>query len=288
MPCNLLNNTTMAKRLFPSLLTLFSLAWVLSAHAQYQVSGPVAPASTATPLPSSDLLHSVELSTGAQRLSDNYGDWRDVTLRGSYKSGANVWQGEIAAKREFGQNGVFLGLSDTLTLSPDWFTRFSVGAGDGAFYLPQFRGDVFIYRKWLEQRNLVSSVGLGYYRAPDGHTDQSVSLGATYYFTQPWILEAGVRFNNSNPGGIKSHQQFVAVTYGTVGNDVVTARYGWGGEGYQAIASNLTLVNFESHQSSLSWRHWFNRRSGVVLSVEQYSNPSYQRQGLTAGIFHEF
>ncbi len=260
----------MAAKFPPQLLTLLALTRALPAFAQYQP------------------LRSIELSTGAQHLSNGYGDWSDTTLRGSFESGANVWQGELSAKREFGQNGNFFGLSDTITFSPDWFAMLSVGAGDGAFYLPQFRSDAVLYRKWLEQRNLVTSFGAGYYRAPDGHTDRSLSLGAAYYFAQPWILEAGVRFNHSDPGAIRSNQQFVAVTYGSVGHDVVTARYGWGGEAYQAIASNVTLVNFESHQTSLSWRHWFNRKSGVLLAAEQYTNPSYQRQGITVGLFHQF
>lgn len=278
----------MAAKFLPQLFALIALTVSLPIRAQYQIPDAVGPTGTATRASSTDLLRSIELSTGAQHLSNDYGDWRDVTLRGSYEVGSSVWQGELAAKREFGQNGNFLGLSDTVTFNPDWFAMLSVGAGDGAFYLPQFRSDAFLYRKWLEQRNLVTSFGAGYYRAPDGHTDRSMSLGAAYYFTQPWILEAGVRFNYSDPGSIRSNQQFVAATYGTVGHDVVTARYGWGGEGYQAIASNVTLVNFDSRQTSVSWRHWFNRKSGVLLSGEQYTNPSYQRQGITVGLFHQF
>ena len=259
-----------------------------SAHAQYQNPDSMGASGSATQVVNSDLPSRVELSTGAQQLSNGYGDWSDVTLRGSFSDRSNVWQAELAAKREFGQKGVFFGLSDTFTLSPDWFAMLAVGAGDGAFYLPQFRTDVFLYRKWMEQRNLVTSAGLGYYRAPDGHIDRSVSLGATYYFTQPWILEAGVRFNTSDPGAIRSQQKFAALTYGKVGSDVFTARYGWGGEGYQAIASNVILVNFDSYQYNLSWRHWFNRTTGTTLSAEQYTNPSYQRQGIAVGIFHQF
>jgi len=278
----------MVKNLHPQLLALLALLTALPSLAQYQTQDTLAPPNQGTGDTGTEMLRSIELSTGAQHLSNDYGDWRDVTLRGAYGSGANVWQGELSAKREFGQNGSFLGLSDTVTISPDWFAMLSIGAGDGAFYLPQFRSDAFLYRKWLEQRNLVTSLGAGYYRAPDGHTDQSLSLGAVYYFSEPWILEAGVRYNYSDPGSIRSNQQFVAATYGTVGHDVVTARYGWGAEGYLAIASNVTLVNFDSHQASLSWRHWFNRKSGVLLAAEQYTNPSYQRQGITVGLFHQF
>jgi YaiO family outer membrane protein len=282
----------MAEKLFSKLLVLlalFALTAALPIYAQNQASNPPSPMpGVAAPSSSPDPLRSIELSTGAQSLSNGYGDWRDVTLRGSYGSGTSVWQGEFSAKRQFGQDGNFLGLSDTVTLNADWFAMLSLGAGDGAFYLPQFRSDAFLYRKWLPERNLVTSIGAGYYHAPDGHTDRSLSLGGTYYFKQPWILEAGVRFNTSDPGAIRSNQQFVAATYGTVGRDILTVRHGWGGEAYQAIASNITLVNFDSYQTSVAWRHWLSQKTGVLLSAEQYTNPSYQRQGITVGLFHQF
>ena len=282
----------MAAQFRPTLLVLWALTAALPAMAQNQASDPATIPGAAGPSGKPDgqrqSLSSFELSTTAQHLTNDYGDWRDVTLRGSFASGANVLQAELSAKREFGQDGNFIGLSDTLTFNPDWFGMLSVGAGDGAFYLPQFRTDAFLYRKWLEQRNLVTSVGAGYYHAPDGHTDRSISLGAAYYFVQPWILEAGVRFNHSDPGAVDTHQQFVAATYGRVGHDVIIAHYGWGGEGYQAIAQNITLVDFQSHEASLSWRHWVNAKTGVTLAAQQYSNPSYQRQGITVGLFHQF
>ena len=101
-------------------------------------------------------------------------------------------------------------------------------------------------------------MGAGYYKAPDGHTDSSVSLGLAYYFASPWIAEGGVRLNSSNPGAIKTQQQFLALTYGRVEQDLVTVRHAWGGERYQTIAAN------------------------------RYTNPFYNRTGLNVDIFHDF
>ena len=117
--------------------------------------------------------------------------------------------------KRFGESGRFIGLSDTITLDPDWFATVSLGAGDGASYLPDHRIDAFINRKLLSQRQLVATLGTGYYRAPDGHTDRNVSLGATYYFSEPWIVQGEVRFNNSRPGSVNTRQQFVAVAHET-------------------------------------------------------------------------
>jgi YaiO family outer membrane protein len=235
-----------------------------------------------------DPVRSLELSTGAQRLTNGFGNWRDVTLKGAYGLDKHLLQGELSAHRRFGEDGVFLGLSDTYTFNEDWYGSLAVGAGDGAFYLPRYRVDGTIYRKLLPNRNLVASLGLGYYKAPGGNSDQSVSLGAAYYFEAPWIVEGGIRLNRSSPGSVGTQQQFVAVTYGRNKQDLVTARYGWGEEGYLAVAANRQLVNFESREASVSWRHWFNPRTGVLVGANRYSNPSYRRSGVTVGVFHDF
>ncbi|MEO6017327.1 MAG: YaiO family outer membrane beta-barrel protein [Polaromonas sp.] len=230
----------------------------------------------------------LELSAGSQSLSGGFGNWHDVTLKGTYNLPSHVLQGELSQHRRFNQNGTFVGLGDTYTFNEDWFGSVSVGAGDGAFYLPRFRIDGTLYRKFLPARNLVGSVGVGYYNAPDGHTDRSVSLGAAYYFEAPWIVEGGVRLNSSNPGSVRTQQQFVALTYGRDKQDLITGRYGWGGEGYLAVAANTQLVNFDSREASLAWRHWFNPRTGLLLSANRYTNPSYRRTGFNVGIFHSF
>lgn len=233
-------------------------------------------------------LRSVTVSLGGHQLSNGYGQWRDVKLSGVYGVGAHVWQAELAAKRQYGESGLFLGVSDTVTLSPDWYASLSVGAGDGAFYLPRFRADAAVYKKWLDAQNFVTSVGLGYYRAPDGHVDRALNLGAVWYFEQPWIAEAGVRLNRSNPGRISTHQRFVALTYGRVLQDTVTLRYGSGGEGYQSIGAQAALVNFRSHQTGLSWKHWLTPQGGVQVSLERYRNPYYSRNGVALAFFHDF
>lgn len=231
---------------------------------------------------------SLELAAGAQNLSAGYGSWRDMTLRGTYGTGSHVLQGELSAQNRFNKRGTFVGISDTYTFDEDWYGSLALGAGDGAFYLPRYRVDATLYRKLLPDRRLVSSVGVGYYSAPDGHTDRSLSLGLVYYFDAPWIAEGGVRLNSSNPGGIRTQQQFVALTYGRDKQDLVSARYGWGGEGYLALTANTQLINFNSNEASLTWRHWVNSRSGFLVGANQYSNPLYRRTGVTVGLFHDF
>ena len=236
----------------------------------------------------SNMQRSIELSTGYQNLTAGLGSWRDLTLKGTYGLPSHLLQGEISTMRRFNQNGVFVGLSDTYTFNEDWYGSVAVGFGDGAFYLPKYRVNATLYKKWLPQRNLVTSIGVGKYKAPDGHVDNSLALGVVYYFDAPWVAEFGLTANSSNPGAIKTQQQFLALTYGRAKENLVTVRHAWGNEGYQTIATNAQLVNFPSKESSISWRHWFAPRTGVSVSANRYTNPFYIRSGMNVGIFHDF
>lgn len=260
--------------------------------ASAQVTDPATVPAAQTPVAQAptgaNMQRNLELSTGFQNLSAGFGSWRDLTLRGTYGLPSHVLQGEISANRRFNKDGTFIGVSDTYTFNEDWYSNVALGFGDGAFYLPRYRVDATLYKKWFTDRSLITSVGAGYYKAPDGHTDSSVSLGLAYYFAAPWIVEGGVRLNSSNPGAIKTQQQFLALTYGRVKQDLVTVRHSWGGEGYQTIAANTQLVNFASQETSISWRHWFAPRTGVLIGANRYTNPFYNRTGLNVGIFHDF
>jgi YaiO family outer membrane protein len=270
------------------LFPLCILACTAPAFAQSLPSSQDGAVAAAPLQASAEPIRNLELSTGAQSLTGGYGNWNDITLRGAYGMSRHVFQAEASVQRRFNEDGAFIGLGDTYTFNEDWYGSLAVGAGDGAFYLPRYRADATLYRKFLPGRNLVGNVGIGYYKAPDGHSDRSVSVGAAYYFEAPWIIEGGVRFNSSNPGSVRTQQQFAAVTYGRDKQDLVTARYAWGGEGYLATGPNTQLVNFDSREASIAWRHWFSPRTGVLVGANRYSNPLYRRTGVNVGIFHSF
>jgi YaiO family outer membrane protein len=225
--------------------------------------------------------------SSSSHLTQELQHWQELGVRGSYATGAHVWGGEVASMRRFGESGTYLGLSETYTFNPDWFGNLSIGAGDGASYLPEGRADAFINHKLLADRNLIATLGTGYYRAPDNHNDRNLSLGATYYFSEPLILQGEVRINFSRPGNVKTRQQFLALTWGRAQATQITARYAWGREGYQTIGNGGLLVNFSSHQSSLALRHWIGSDWGLAAGLEHYHNKFYERVGITFSLFLE-
>jgi YaiO family outer membrane protein len=233
--------------------------------------------------------NAMQLLYDRQRLSGGFGDWSGLTLRGTWRARPDdLLAAELSSLRRFGAGGTYASVGDTHTFNPDWYGSLSVGAGDGAFYLPRYRVDATLNRKLLASRQLVGTFGAGYYRAPDGHTDRSLLLGATYYFNAPWIVEGGVRFNHSDPGAVQTSQQYVAVTAGRPQADLFTLRHAWGGEGYLATAANSQLVNFRSRETSVGWQHRLGPHHGVSLGAVHYSNPLYRRTGLAVGVFADF
>ncbi len=261
-----------------------SLGWLACA-----LASPIAQAQTqSTDLPNAMLgWRGVELYSAYNRLSAGYGNWREVGLRGIYEVGQHQIAGELASMTRFNQDGRYLGVGDTVVLDTDWYASLAVGAGDGATYLPRYRVDGFLHRKLLPAKNLVTSLGLGHYKSPEGYRNDNISLGATLYFEQPWVLQGEIKHTQSKPGNIASDQYFVAATWGHHKQTQITGRYGWGEEGYQSLGSIGTIARFSSHQSTLTVKHWIGSNWGIKASAENYKNPFYQRDGLQLALFRD-
>lgn len=231
----------------------------------------------------------VEVGGNFHSLSDGFSDWLGQYAKGEMQTDpANRWNLETLHQREFDDSGFYGAIGNTHTFNRDWYSAISIGAGTGAFFLPDYRVDAFLNRKWLAHRQLVTTLGIGFYNAKDEHHDQSIFLGATYYFEAPWIVQAGVRFNNSSPGSVNSFSEFVALTQGENKKHFITFRYGFGEEAYQLIGPAQALSDFNSQQASVEVKKWLEEDWGFTARVERYHNPNYDRTGVSVGLFREF
>jgi len=227
----------------------------------------------------------LELRAAAQHVTGDFGDWREVSLLATHESGPHVLQAELSYKWRFHDEGTWAGIADIYTIDPDWYAMLGVGGGDGVFFLPRVRVDALVYRKLGAERRTVLFAGPGYARLPDGHTDHMWTAGFVHYFAAPWVVQAGVRFNESDPGNVRTRQQFAAASYGREGRDLVAIRASAGREGYQPIGPATAIVDFPSREASLQWRHWLDRTSGISVGLEHYRNPFYERSGVALGWF---
>jgi len=221
-------------------------------------------------------------------LTGGYGSWSGGYLRTVYEKKNNVWNGEINGQREFGDAGVYFGLGDTHTFSENWYGALTVGSSVKGFFWPRFRADAFMNRKLLAKRQLIATLGYGYYDAKDVHRNHYAYAGSTYYFTKPWVVEEGLYLGISNPGAVFAPSGFVAVTEGTEKHHYITIRTGFGEEGYQLVGPTILLTKFESQELTGTWRKWVGKEWGFDWVGDYYHNPYYSRSGVTAGLFKDF
>ncbi|HSY66680.1 MAG TPA: YaiO family outer membrane beta-barrel protein [Terriglobales bacterium] len=291
---------------FASVLLLLSFALVQESRAQgspisvatasnnfasatsEQASPPQAEADLPPQSGPKQLTNYVEAGGDYLTLTNGFGYWSGGYARGVVTSGHNVWNAEVNGQHEFGDSGVYLGAGDIYNFNPDWYGSLTIGSSVGGFFWPRFRGDGFINKKWMAHKQLITTFGFGYYAAKDVHRDHSFFVGTTYYFTTPWILEEGIRFNVSNPGSVFSPAGFVALTHGRNLRQYLTLRAGFGVEAYQLVGPTVALTDFESQTLTVTWRRWVGESWGVNLVGDSYHSPFYTRGGASFGFFREF
>lgn len=272
---------------------LLSLACTFATNAQQDSTNASSPQQAGTdvpaaPAPDKTLTNYIEIGGSYRQLSNDFGDWSGGYARGVYAEGKNIWNGEVNGQHEFGDGGVYLAAGDTYNFTPDWYVSLTLGSSVGGFFWPRFRADAFVNHKLHSRKQLIATLGYGYYASKDVHRDQSVFVGTTYYFEKPWIIEDGIRFNVSNPGAVFSPAGFVAVTEGTNKHHYITVNAGFGEEAYQIVGPATVLTKFESQNLTITWRQWIGKSWGCNLVADYYHSPFYQRGGGSFGFFKEF
>jgi YaiO family outer membrane protein len=217
---------------------------------------------------------------------DTYGTY--IRFNHTPADGRNTWLGEIAYLNRFGDDGTYFSAGNTHQFNDLYYSTLSFGTSAGGFFWPSFRADASLSRRWLPKRNFVSTLGFGYVDAKDDHSDLSVLLEGTYYFDSPWIAQAGVRINESDPGSIVTPSGYAALTYGRDFERFVTLRYGMGREGYQALTSPSFVVDFPYQELTLTWREWIRPDFGFNLVGYGFGSDIYDQFGAEFGLFKEF
>ena len=237
-------------------------------------------------------LRKVEVEAIHHRLGAGYADWHDASIQADYVQSHHVWSGELLQANRFGENGTFIGLSDRITLAPRWDLSLGVGLGSGGRWLPRESANAFVHHRWAQQGNWVTHLGTGHAKARESYRDRWSSLGVSAYLEPhvqiPLVVQAEVRWSRSDPGSVNTRQQFVALSWGHQGFTQITARHGWGREGWQLLDDANTITNFASRQNTLTVQHWISSEWGLKFSADHYRNDSYSRRGLGMAVFREW
>ena len=209
-----------------------------------------------------------------------------LSVRGTWVfDEGDVARAEILDESKFGSRGGIAGIGYTKVFSPEWYATGAVALGHGGPNWANARADVEVSTKWTEQRNIVTRVALYGARFDDDRSDRGLRLAVVGYLPGSFVLEAGITFNISEPGGVRSRMPFIAATFGREGVQYFSLRASRGTEAYQAIGAGQQLVNFKSRSFGVAWRRWVDRQWGFIAQAEHYHNPTYERLTLGAGIF---
>lgn len=220
-------------------------------------------------------------------VTNGFGDWRRAGLRAVVPQGAATWYAEVSGGEAFRDRGVWLGAAHRQGFGRDWFTFIGVGAGTGAYYLPDLRLDAQVGRAWLPSRTLVTSVGVMYADSKSSYRDLAFTGSVASYFAGG-AVEVGGRLNRSTPGDVTTGRGHLALTLGRDRVRYVTLRAATGDEGYQLTGTTSTEQRFRSSEASASWREWLGGGLGGIVQLEWYDNPFYTRTGVTLGLFHHW
>lgn len=231
----------------------------------------------------------IETGINTAYLTSNNTNWFGQYLKGNLQTSASDnWHGEFVNQNAFGENGRFLSIGNVHDFNDSWYTNIDIGGSDHGSFWPQFSVNVSASKKWLTQKQLITTLGFTNHIERKGYKSRVLYTTAAYYFTNPWIVEAGWYYNNSTPGNVKSSSQFLALTQGQDKRHYVTLRYSFGREAYQLLGDNKVISDFYSQGIALIWRQWVNKDWGFNLSTDWYRNPSYIRKGVSIGIFKDF
>jgi YaiO family outer membrane protein len=228
----------------------------------------------------------VEAGATQYVLPSEYGDFRGAYLRLAVVSRQNVMYGDVVYQNAFRDKAVYSSVG-LVHDSRNWITSFFVGGGSGRVQFAELRTDASAARKWLNGRNLVTTVGMGYSNEHDFHQSYRLSTGARYYLNSHWIVEGIVRWNRSDPLHVLSRQQSLAVTYGTNQRSYLTIQGEFGREAYQQTNSGV-LVDFPSKSVTVTYRKWVSTHWVLNVSPTYYTNPFYQRAGASIGVFQQW
>jgi YaiO family outer membrane protein len=248
--------------------------------------GELANAVTEHVAPQTPTHSELDLGYSMAHLTNGYGDWYGVRLRGLHQFGHQTVTAELSELRRFGQRTTFGAVNYVRDFDADWFGAIGFSGTTSGTILPSERVDVSLNRKLLPQRSLVLSLGAGYAWNRSGHRDQLYHAGVIWYATPKLIGEIGMNYNVDAPGSVKAPAYYAAVSYGTIGKSVLGIRGSFGREAYQAIGAGSQIVDFRSNEIDVQWRYWLTKRWGTQLEFNSYHNPYYSRRGFEISLFH--
>lgn len=225
----------------------------------------------------------VEANVFAQGVSNNFGDWSGLYVRGVRASPRSTTYGEVLALDAFRERGVQLGATRRDDWSTHVFTAIGANLSNGAPILPRGRVDGLVGVRFGRRNAWQATAGGSYVKSITDLYDVAGTASLAWYAPRLLLLEAGVRANTSNPGNIRSHRVHGVAVITPSPRRSISLRAIGGTEGWQIVSTTTTLTRFHSTEFALAWREKLSTRWALSVQGDAYENPFYTRRGVTVG-----
>jgi len=225
-----------------------------------------------------------ETNAFRQRVTNDFGDWSGIYLRGVKPGMRDTYYAEVLALEAFGERGIQGGVTHRHDWSGNFFHAIGATVGSGAAILPQARLDATLGVRFGDRKQWQATAGGSYVKSVTDLYDVAGTSSLAWYAPRALLLETGVRYNLSRPGEIQSHRLFGVAVLTPSPRRSVSLRTSGGTEGWQIISSTTTLQRFSSQEYSLSWREKVSGPWALTMQGDVYRNPFYVRSGVTIGV----
>ncbi|MBL0170711.1 MAG: YaiO family outer membrane beta-barrel protein [Gemmatimonadaceae bacterium] len=226
----------------------------------------------------------IEANALAQRVSNGYGNWQGLYVRGVRPSARDTWYVDALALHAFGENGLQVGATHRHDWNGRVFQMLGASVGSGASIMPRGRVDGALGVRLGAQRRWQATGGVSYVKSVTELSDLAGIASLAWYAPHAVMIEVGGRYNSSRPGNIKSHRLSTTAAWTPSPKRTFSVRGIGGSEGWQVVRTGTTLTRFQSQEGALAWREKVTDDWALSIQGDWYHNPYYTRSGVTLGV----
>ena len=226
---------------------------------------------------------SLEANVFGQGVTNRFGDWSGLYVRGIKPMTSDTWYADLLALRAFGLRGTQVGLAHRHDWNRRIFHAIGGNMGDGSPIVPRYRVDGSVGLRMGNRSQWQVTAGGSFVQSITELHDVAATGSIAWFAPRIVVLELSARLNTSNPGNVKSQRIAGLVTVTPSQRRSFSLRTIGGTEGWQIISSTRTLQQFASQEVSLSWREKLTPRWALSVQGDLYRNPFYLRSGVTLG-----
>lgn len=226
----------------------------------------------------------VEANALAQSVTNNFGNWQGAYVRLVSPSTRDTWYVDALGLHAFGESGVQIGATQRHDWNSRVFQMIGANVGSGASIMPRARIDGALGLRLGAARQFQATGGLSYVKSVTALHDIAGLASLAWYAPHALMFEAGVRYNVSRPGDIRSHRLSMTSVWTPSAKRSFSLRAIGGSEGWQVLNTATTLTRFQSQEVALAWREKLTAHTAVSAQGDWYHNPFYTRSGVTLGV----